>query len=230
MNFGMRKPVRKIENNKILTTWQQTFLRFFADSELNEIFRLSGGTALSAFYLEHRLSDDLDFFSSEKIPFYVVENFLKKLNFVDKINFTKICDRKIFTLKLHDNSLLKTEFTFYPLKNIKTTNQSGLLRIDSLYDIIVNKLCAIADRNDVKDYVDVYCAVKDNPDSLHEFIHAAENKCEITGIRNILESRLLQIPPGIEKLSLKTEISQPEMEKYFTDFVKKLAENRLNNT
>ncbi len=31
-----------------------------------EVYYLSGGTALSAFYLEHRHSEDLDFFSGEK--------------------------------------------------------------------------------------------------------------------------------------------------------------------
>ncbi|MDM8549078.1 nucleotidyl transferase AbiEii/AbiGii toxin family protein [Desulfobacterales bacterium HSG2] len=219
-----KKPIRKIEPNRILTPNQQTFLRLFAASDLSEVFRLSGGTALSAFYLEHRLSDDLDFFSSEKIPYYMVKDFLKQLGFTDKIHFAKKYDRNIFTLKLRDNSVLKTEFTYYPLKNIENTNRIGSLRIDSFKDIVVNKLCAIADRIDIKDYVDIYCAMKDDDtDALHEMIDAAEDKCEISGIRHILQSRLLQIPGGIEKLALRKDIAPSDMAEFFTVSVRSMV-------
>ncbi len=63
----MRKPVRGIENNRILTPAQLIFLKEFIQSDLKHPFRLTGGTALSAFYMEHRFSEDLDFFSREKI-------------------------------------------------------------------------------------------------------------------------------------------------------------------
>jgi len=219
-----RKPIRKTEPNRILTPNQQTFLRLFAASDLSEVFRLSGGTALSAFYLEHRLSDDLDFFSSEKIPYYMVKDFLKQLGFTDKIHFAKKYDRNIFTLKLRDNSVLKTEFTYYPLKNIENTNRIGSLRIDSFKDIVVNKLCAIADRIDIKDYVDIYSALKDDDtDALHELIDAAEDKCEISGIRHILQSRLLQIPGGIEKLALKKDMDMSDMKDFFTASVRSMV-------
>ncbi len=65
--FGKIKPIRGIDCNLILTEWQKVFLKAFASSDLKEHFNLSGGTALSGFYLEHRLSDDLDFFSSVKL-------------------------------------------------------------------------------------------------------------------------------------------------------------------
>ena len=64
--FGKIKPVRGIDCNLILTKWQKVFLKAFASSDLKEHFNFSGGTALSGFYLEHRLSDGLDFFSSVK--------------------------------------------------------------------------------------------------------------------------------------------------------------------
>lgn len=65
----MKRPLKGIRNNAILTTAQISLLEEFIKSDLNDVFRLTGGTALSAFYLEHRLSEDLDFFSHEKIPF-----------------------------------------------------------------------------------------------------------------------------------------------------------------
>lgn len=69
MRYGMKKPIKGISDNAILTSQQKIFLQEFAKTELSDIFRLTGGTALSAFYLEHRFSDDLDFFSIEKVPF-----------------------------------------------------------------------------------------------------------------------------------------------------------------
>jgi len=110
-------------------------------------------------------------------------------------------------------SLLKTEFTYYPLKNLENMNHIASLHIDSFKDILVNKLCAIADRTDVKDYADVYCAARDEPELLGQLFHAARDKCEISGIRHILQYRLLRIPEGIERLRLKTELSPADMEK-----------------
>ncbi|MCJ7684760.1 MAG: nucleotidyl transferase AbiEii/AbiGii toxin family protein, partial [Desulfobacteraceae bacterium] len=69
----MIRPVRKIEDNRILTPNQADFLLEFAKSELKDVFRLTGGTALSAFFLEHRLSEDLDFFSAEKISIHLCQ-------------------------------------------------------------------------------------------------------------------------------------------------------------
>lgn len=71
----MKRPVRGIKDNRILNDIQMRFLQEFVLSDISYYFRLSGGTALSAFYLEHRYSDDLDFFSEEKIPIHFVEEF-----------------------------------------------------------------------------------------------------------------------------------------------------------
>jgi predicted nucleotidyltransferase component of viral defense system len=48
---------------EILTTQQNKFIEFFKNEQaLNKYFYLTGGTALAAFYLNHRKSEDLDFF------------------------------------------------------------------------------------------------------------------------------------------------------------------------
>jgi len=55
-----------IADNPILTEEQKRLLRHFSRSDLRRSFYLKGGTALSACYLFHRVSEDLDFFSREK--------------------------------------------------------------------------------------------------------------------------------------------------------------------
>lgn len=223
----MKKPIRGIKDNRILTPGQITFLRKFIRSDLKDVFRLTGGTALSAFYLEHRTSEDLDFFSSEKITFYSLERVLKAMECVSEISYTKQFDRNLFQIKLQDASLLKVEFTFYSLKNIEDTHTIEGMSVDSFLDIVVNKICAIADRMDVKDFVDVYYALKKGNLSLNRLLDLAEKKCEIRGIRHILKRRLLQIPEGINQLPLKADIKAEEMEDFFGRLIRKMIEKEV---
>lgn len=224
----MRKPARGFKDNRILSPEQVNFLGSFVKSDLQKIFRLTGGTALSAFYLEHRLSEDLDFFSSEKVPFYIPEEFLKSLSIADKVTHIKLFDRNIFNLKLADGSTLKMEFTYYPLKNLEASVAVDGLQVDSFLDITVNKLCAIADRFDAKDYVDVYCALTGDNFDMGHLISLAEKKCEIKGIKHILKNRLLQIPEGIEHLPLKVKVSRKDIEDFFRKAVKESVEKEIH--
>ncbi|MDZ7361711.1 MAG: nucleotidyl transferase AbiEii/AbiGii toxin family protein [candidate division KSB1 bacterium] len=47
----------------ILTPLQRRFLDAFSRTELTKDFFLTGGTTLAHFYLQHRFSEDLDFFT-----------------------------------------------------------------------------------------------------------------------------------------------------------------------
>ncbi|MDA8339524.1 MAG: nucleotidyl transferase AbiEii/AbiGii toxin family protein [Nitrospiraceae bacterium] len=221
----MKRPLKGIRNNAILTTAQISLLEEFVKSDLSNAFRLTGGTALSAFYLEHRLSEDLDFFSQEKIPFYLPEEFLKSLSFVNAISHTRLFDRNIFNLKLKDGTALKTEFTYYPLKNIEAAVTIDGLHVDGFLDLTVNKLCAMADRSDAKDYIDVYCALTSSGLNINEMFALAEQKCEVKGIRHILKSRLLQIPDGVEKLPLKISVTKEDIESFFKARIKEIIIN-----
>jgi predicted nucleotidyltransferase component of viral defense system len=65
---------------EILTTLQQKFIHLFAKNELlKKYFYLTGGTALSAYYLKHRYSEDLDFFSLKPVDTLSIEVFLKEI-------------------------------------------------------------------------------------------------------------------------------------------------------
>ncbi len=219
----MKKPVKGIDDNIILTEYQKLFLKKFSRSDLKDTFRLTGGTALSAFYLEHRFSEDLDFFSSEKIPFYIPEEFLRSLSFIKEIIHTRLFDRNIFTIKFIDNAILKVEFTYYPLKNIESPALVNSILIDSFIDIVVNKLCSIADRVDIKDYVDLYYAIKNAGLFLEDLLLLAEQKCEIKGIRYILQSRLIALPEGMDRLPLNVEVKPVDIERFFTAEIKKIV-------
>ena len=221
------RPVRKIDDNRILTANQSDFLLEFAGSELKDVFRITGGTALSAFFLEHRLSEDLDFFSSEKISIHICEQFLSGLRCGSVFSATRKFDRNIFLLKHKDGAMLKVEFTYYPLRNIEAVWDLHGLRVDRFLDIVVNKLCAIADRVEAKDYLDVYWALEKSDYSLEELMVFAEKKCEIKGINHILKNRLLQIPEGIDLLPLLVDIKPQEVRSFFERSIREMVRREI---
>ena len=63
----------------ILTENQIRLLKIVqADEYLCKHFYLTGGTALAEYYLQHRLSEDLDFFSEGEFDLQAVYVFWKK--------------------------------------------------------------------------------------------------------------------------------------------------------
>ncbi len=223
----MKSIERKIKGNKVLTREQIFFLEKFKNCDLNGIFRLSGGTALSAFYLQHRYSYDLDFFSKERVPFYHIENFLKKINIFKEISFKKVYDRNIFLLKYENGEILNVEFVYYQLSNLEEPIKIEELYVDSFLDILINKLCAIADRGEIKDYVDFYFSLKDSKMSLQKIFPLVEKKCDLKGILEILKYKLLEIPKGIENLNMIKKINQNEIKRYFKESIKKIIKREL---
>lgn len=223
----MLKPRGNLRRNKILTKKQVLFLNKFVKSDLAEIFRLTGGTALSAFYLKHRFSFDLDFFSEEKISFYIVSDFIKNLGISKSFYYIKHFDRNIFVLDFKDGSKLNVEFTEYPLKNLNKLEKIDGLSIDSFEDIMINKVCAIADRNEIKDYVDLFFSLKASKIGLENVFKLTERKCEIKGILNILKYKLLKLPEGFENIVFIKKIEKKEMENFFKTEIKKILKKEL---
>ena len=81
---------------EILKDWQKKVIQFAAGLPDFSKFYLTGGTALSAYYLQHRISDDLDFFSGEEIdPIFVhdLAQKIKSLLDVSEMRFSRIYDR-----------------------------------------------------------------------------------------------------------------------------------------
>lgn len=148
---------------EVLNEKQIRFLGIIArSSEFTDYIYLTGGTALAAFYLNHRESEDLDFFSEEEIEPLAVETFLKshKSEFeFTRFEFQRSFNRNLFFLHFHEG-MLKTEFTYFPFTSLEKGKKEGLLRIDSLRDIAVNKVFTISQQTRARDFVDLYFILK----------------------------------------------------------------------
>lgn len=145
---------------KILTKRQNEFLVAFQKSELSKYFYWSGGTLLSYFYLQHRFSEDLDFFCDDLISdeFIAVEIFkIKKDTHAIKVLQYKRFNRYQFVFE-YPKEAMKIEFAYYPFPSIepKKILPGFDLKIDSLKDIAANKTHAAFERSEPKDVFDLY--------------------------------------------------------------------------
>lgn len=121
-------------------------------------FYFTGGTALSAFYLQHRYSEDLDFFSEKEFSYgdvlAPVEEWAKKFDFVFTAEPKEVV--KMFFLEFKNGEKLKVDFGYYPYPRVEKGLEKDGLVIDSLRDIAINKLSTVNQRSSVKDFVDLY--------------------------------------------------------------------------
>jgi hypothetical protein len=147
---SLRKDYRK------LYQIQDKFLKWWSNFEFP--FYLTGGSALGRFYLNHRCSEDLDFFVNNDPQFL---SYIKKiqdeitkcfrLNLKDAL-FTDEFSRMFIT---DDNQDLKLEFVNDVLyrSGKPVSYYFGLL--DTPLNILSNKLGAIISRKEPKDIFDI---------------------------------------------------------------------------
>ena len=72
---------------------QKKVLNFLSKSPLAEKFYFTGGTLLSTFYLHHKKSKDLDFFSDETVVHNEIIEFINELK--QELQLPKTKEKKI---------------------------------------------------------------------------------------------------------------------------------------
>lgn len=147
----------------ILSENQRRLLDALAlEKTITDAFYLSGGTALAEYYLHHRYSEDLDFFSLEEFPIEAITAVLKKISKragITGMRYEQSFNRNLFFLEAGEETI-KTEFTYFPFERIDATKKVGALAIDSLLDIAVNKLFTIYQKPRSRDFTDLYCIIQ----------------------------------------------------------------------
>ena len=85
---------------------------------------------------------------------------IKKTIHASEIEYRRLYDRRIFFFKKNGDEL-KIEFTHYPFTLLNRPEIINGIRIDSLEDAAANKLMALIDRIEAKDFVDLYFIIKE---------------------------------------------------------------------
>ncbi|HAW49620.1 TPA: hypothetical protein DCX16_01515 [bacterium] len=145
---------------EIFTTLQKTIIHEIAKTRLKDIFFLTGGTALSAFYLKHRLSEDLDFFTEiERSVVFVLpelESICQRLDV--KLRVSRHFETFLEVFISSSSETIRCDFAIdspYRLKP-KEYKEEYDIYADNCLDIACNKLSALFDRAEAKDFVDIY--------------------------------------------------------------------------
>jgi len=149
-----------------------------SDRTLCRSFYLTGGTALAEYYLKHRLSEDLDFFSEQEFDPQAVSVFFaknKKSLGIKKVDFQQSFNRNLFFLYLKKDTI-KTEFTYFPFPRIEKKAKENELFIDSLTDIAVNKLFTIYQKPRSRDFIDLYLILKKTGWQIEDLVKKAKIK------------------------------------------------------
>jgi len=148
-----------LRSKGILTHAQQQFLKFFSRLPDQDRFYLTEGTALAEFYLGHRLSYDLDFFTGEDGLILPFANLLEATairegcqlavirRFSTFIEFQYITESE----KVRVDLALDSPYRFEPVM----PSEYGVMAND-LTDLKADKLLAYYGRAEPRDAVDIF--------------------------------------------------------------------------
>jgi len=143
-------------------------------------FYLTGGTALSRGYLNHRFSDDLDFFVNDSSDFRLwadrdIQALSQSLNWNCRVDQR---EERYVRLSLQQAEInLKIEMINDVPSRVGIPRLHPILgRIDTAENILANKITTILDRQAPKDFADIWCLCCQNGYSIHEAITGALGK------------------------------------------------------
>lgn len=193
-------------------------------------FYLTGGTALAEFYLEHRLSEDLDFFSEQEFdPLFITSTFkkLQKEAGIVKINYEQSFSRNLFFLELNGETI-KTEFTYFPFTRIESKKRYGDLYIDSLIDIAVNKIFTIYQKPRSRDFIDLYCILmREKSWQIDDLIKMAQVKFGTYIDALQLSSQFVKVEILKDYPNMLQKIDDKKWQVFFMKEAKRLVESKL---
>ena len=148
-----------LKGKGILSDFQKAFLQLFASLPDQERFYLTGGTALAEYYLGHRLSYDLDLFTSEAnliLPFsYRVEQAAQKAGWQMKI-VRRFSSFVMLQVDQGENSLKVDLSLDSPFRLAPSEQGDAGVRVNDFQDIQADKTLAFFGRAEPRDAVDLY--------------------------------------------------------------------------
>lgn len=153
------------ENSKALTPLKRDFLlAFFRE---RQDFFLTGGSALGIFYLDHRMSYDLDLFTRSSIEWLPLEKLLESIAEEIGAGLTPLSRSP----KFHRYELVRRvekEIVDFVVENVpqlfEKKNSFGPILVDTLEEIGINKICTLLGRGEIKDVIDLYFLAREGFD------------------------------------------------------------------
>ncbi len=197
--------------DSLLSPLQREFLSAFFSRQSGQLFFLTGGTALAEYYFHHRLSEDLDLFttSDEALDLARVEmrRIAAELNaFLTATLSTPALQR--FELTRPDSSPARLDLVRDVDFQFGQRLAVDQVIVDSLENIGASKVTAIFGRTESKDFVDLYYLL-DSGQNLQRLIADAKEKDAgltefwLAGMMRQVQ-RLTVLPQMLKPLDLDT--------------------------
>lgn len=202
----------------ILNPFQKKTLDVFKKTSLSRKFYLSGGTALSGFYLYHRYSEDLDFFTAEELDLEELKRFsnlVAKENHIQKIEFQHGFGLYTFFMK-DEQRVNKIDFGQYPFKPIEELVKFNGIMVESLFDIAVNKAHTIAFRPRLRDFIDLYLILQKKTEwTFENLLQKSFEKFEMRVDALQLGTNLIQVKTLADMPVMIKKIDLQEVQRFF---------------
>lgn len=214
----------------ILTPKQRNLLKYlFSQNNISSHFHLTGGTALSEYYLHHRYSEDIDLFSKKEVDPLAIQIILKKIAQelgIKRIDFQKSFNRNLFFLHF-EKEVIKTEFTYFPFSEIEKLAVIGSVPIESLIDIAVNKTFTIYQNPRSRDFIDLYFILQKKQWKFNELLQKARIKFDTNIDPLQLGQQLLQVKELKDYPRMLNKINHRIWQDFWFDEARKLKKKAL---
>lgn len=192
-------------------------------------FYLTGGTALAEFYLQHRYSEDLDFFSEKEFEPENIVVVLRKIQAaasIKRIRYEQSFNRNLYFLELTKDTI-KTEFTYFPFPRLEQKKKFEQLAVDSLLDIAVNKIFSIYQKPRARDFVDLYLIFKREAWTIDDLALKAQAKFDHYLNPVQLGAQFVQVGEVKDYPRMIKSLEPREWQKFFLAEAKKLKNKVL---
>lgn len=219
----------KVTTETTFSPAQKTIFDSFAkDKNLPKRFYFTGGTALSAVYLHHRESEDLDFFSESDFDNDYIIEFIERIALLINTKPRMTLKERVRIFELVDsnkNLIIKVDFGYYPHSRLEKGKKVQGVDVDSLVDIAANKMTTILQRTDIKDFVDLYFLLKKY--TVWDLLHWSQRKFNIEIDLVWLASGFLKVEKFdyLPKMLVSLELS--DLQAFYKDLTKKLGKSFL---
>jgi predicted nucleotidyltransferase component of viral defense system len=212
---------------------QKKALECFKRSALSGRFYWTGGTALSVVYLHHRISNDIDLFTTDEFSRTELNDFLESLKSecgLGKIEERKIHDRHEFFI--HNGDELRLEFVRYNFSSLKERQEWQGIAVDSLDDIAANKVAALVDRNEPKDAFDVYILLEKGGYDISTLLSLVERKFGVIYEESMVWGEALRSARGLDgitPLMINDEMNPEEQVKNVKSYFEEQSHSFLDS-
>lgn len=195
------------------------------EDDIGRRFYLTGGTALSGYYYNHRESYDIDLFSPDEFEKEDILNFVLRTQRYLKWSQVRV-DSDLggnhFVFEFKEGEPLRLDFVYYAFSHLRAPSVWNGIKIDSILDIATNKLDLIQLRKKMRDYVDLFFLMKKERFSLEYLRKCLFKKFKWKVDSIILARHLLKVRELSDYPIMRASVGRKEIANFFENEARKL--------